>query len=86
MKLTAENLKDEVATLQLPSDLMELYNDGVRDMLEFYGEDKELTEKVEKPTVEKMRVLLQIEIEDDKVEDVLKVINNNSLYNIINNS
>lgn len=41
------------------------------------------TEKVEKPTVEKMRVLLQIEIEDDKVEDVLKVINNNSLYDVI---
>lgn len=47
MKLTAENLKDEVATLQLPSDLMELYNEGVRDMLEFYGEDKELTETVD---------------------------------------
>lgn len=32
---------------------------------------------------DKPKVLLQIEIEDDKVKDVLKVINNSTLYDII---
>ena len=37
-----------------------------------------IAEKTNKP-----KVLLQIEIEEEKVNDVLKVINNNELYNLI---
>ncbi len=47
MKLTAKNVKEEIAKLQLPDDLMSYYNDGVRDMLEFYGEDADLTETID---------------------------------------
>ena len=35
------------------------------------------------PVKAKPKVLLQIEIEDEKVNDVLKVVSNNDLYNII---
>ncbi len=47
MKLTAKNVKEEIAKLQLPDDLMSYYNDGVRDMLDFYGEDADLTETID---------------------------------------
>lgn len=35
------------------------------------------------PVKAKPKVLLQIEIEEEKVNDVLKVVSNNDLYNII---
>ena len=47
MKLTAKNVQEEIAKLQLPDDLMSYYNDGVRDMLDFYGEDADLTETID---------------------------------------